>query len=213
MTTQGYRPDSRWGIPEDLTGYVAYDIEKAKLEVEQYKADTGQPTLSFTLIGLTSIEDSMLMQALQQQWAEAGIEAKIDAIDQVKYITTIAVGYFQAAWFRWYGSPNPDGNVGYHSSETAKPLGQLSINFTHYSSETMDKNLTIQRESDDFATRKKANDDIIKESNAAAINLWLFDTPYSIIASKKVRGLNSLRTHPFGNFTSKPWWGEYWIQS
>ena len=212
LTSQGYRTDSKWGLPESETGYPAFDVAKAKEEVELYKKDTGESSLTFSFIGLTNVEDSTLMQALQQQWGDAGIEVKLENFEQIKYITTIVTGLYQAAWFRWYGWQNPDGNTTFNSSESSKPLGELSINFTHYTSKRMDANLSAQRASDDFATRKKANDDIIKETNEQAINIWLFDTPYSIIANKQVHGLNSFRTHAFGNFSSKPWWGEVWFQ-
>lgn len=210
--TQGYRPESKWGIPEDQTGYPTFDQNVAREEVEKYKKDTGASTLSFTLTGLTNLEDTTLMQALQAQWREVGIEAHIDAQEQVKYITTIALGIYQAGWFRWYGYLNPDSNYVYNAKEDANPVGQLSINFTHYTSDKMQANLEIGRKTDDFAARKKANDEVVRETNEAAINVWLFDTPYSIVANKKVRGLNDFRIHPFGNFSPKPWWGSVWIQ-
>ncbi len=53
----------------------------------------------------------------------------------------------------------------------------------------------------------------MKELNEQAINIWLFDTPYAIITNREVKGLNNFRTHPFGNFTSKPWWGEVWMDA
>jgi peptide/nickel transport system substrate-binding protein len=213
ITTQGYRPDSPWGLPEDQDHYPAYDPEKAKAEIEAYKKDTGQQTLSFTLSGLSSVEDSQMMQNLQAQWKAVGIDAKVENLEQVKYISISALGDYQAAWFRWYGWPNPDNNYYYNAKEDSNPNGQLSINFTHYSSPTMQQNLLLDRENEDFATRKKGNDGVITEVNDQAINIWLFDTPYSIIANKKVRGLNSFRQHAFGNFVAKPWWGEVWRQS
>jgi hypothetical protein len=136
----------------------------------------------------------------------------IDSIDQVKYISNLILGGWNAAYMRWYGNPNPDGNFGYHYSKNVAPIGQLSVNFTHYSSPTMDQNLLVERQNPDFDARKAANDAVIREANQNAINIWLFDTPYAIITSKTVRGLNSFRTHPFGNFTPKPWWGEVWMQ-
>ena len=34
----------------------------------------------------------------------------------------------------------------------------------------------------------------------------------ALLPDKKVRGLNSFRLNPFGNFAPKPWWGELWLQ-
>jgi peptide/nickel transport system substrate-binding protein len=210
-TSNAYRPDSQWGIPEDQSRYYNFDIEQAKQEVERYKQDTGAESLSFTLSGLTSVEDARLMQALQQQWKEAGIEASIESIEQVKYISTLIISNYQAAWMRYYGSPSPDSNYSLHHSDNALGPGQLNINFTGYTSEQLDSNLEAARKTGDFAEQKKYNDAIVKELNEQAVNIWMFDTPYAIITTQQVKGLNHFRTHPFGNFTSKPWWGEVWL--
>jgi hypothetical protein len=64
----------------------------------------------------------------------------------------------------------------------------------------------------DFALRKGANDAVVREANEQAISIWLHDTPYAIITQRVLRGLNNFRLHPFGNFASKPWWGDIWLQ-
>jgi peptide/nickel transport system substrate-binding protein len=213
ITTQGYRPDSQWHIADGNEGYYPFDLTKAAEEIELYKADTGADSLSFTLSGLSSIEDARLMQVLQQQWKDAGIEARIDQIDQVKYISTIALGGFQAAWFRWYGNPDPDANYVFNSEETAAGVGGVNINFTQYTSPEMQENLLIGRSTTDFKTRKAANDKVVKEINEQALVIWLFDTPYSLIASQQVKGLNDFRTRPFGNFLHKPYWADVWLKA
>ncbi len=210
ITTQGYRPDSQWHVDDADAGYYPYDPAKAKEEIEAYKAATGADSLSFKLSGLPALEDATLMQALQQQWREVGIDAQIEQIDQVKYISTIALGGFQAAWFRWYGYPDPDANYVYNAEETAQ--GGVHINFTQYTSPEMQANLLKGRSTNDFAERKAANDAVIKEVNENALNIWLFDTPYAIIANNQVRGLNEFRTRPFGNYLPKPYWSDVWIK-
>jgi ABC-type transport system substrate-binding protein len=130
----------------------------------------------------------------------------------VKYITTIALGLYQAGWFRWYGYLNPDSNYVYNAAEDISPIGALCINFTHFTSPTMQQNLEAGRATDDFAKRKEYNDAVVKETNEQALNVWMFDTPYSVIANKKVKGLNGFRQNPFGNFSPKPWIAETWIE-
>jgi peptide/nickel transport system substrate-binding protein len=213
ITTQGYRPDSQWHVAEGNEGYYSYDPAKAKEEVELYKADTGADALAFTLSGLTNIDDTTLMQALQAQWKEAGIDARIDQIDQVKYISTIALGGFQAAWFRWYGNPDPDANYVFNAAETAKGVGGVNINFTQYTSPGMQANLEEGRTTTDQKKRKVLNDKVVKEINEQALAIWLFDTPYSLIADPEVRGLNDFRTRPFGNFLPKPYWADVWMKT
>jgi peptide/nickel transport system substrate-binding protein len=213
VTTQGYRPDSKWGLPNDQDGYYKFDQDMARKEVEAYKAETKRDSFAFTFTGITDISVSNTMQVLQEQWKQVGIDVTLDNVDQVKYVTLVALGQIQAAWWRYYGWPNPDSNYSLNASSSLKPIGQLSVNFSHYTSETLDQNLQVGRNTDDFAARKAANDAIIREVNNQATNIWLYDTPYAIIADHRVHGLNSFRTHPFGNFTPKPWWGEVWLET
>ena len=76
------------------------------------------------------------------------------------------------------------------------PVGELSLNFTHYRSTTLEKNLRTQRENTDFGVRKAANNAIVREINDQALHIWLYDTPWAIVAQKRVRGLNDFRTAP-----------------
>jgi peptide/nickel transport system substrate-binding protein len=208
--TQNYRSDSSWGLPDDKTGYYDYDPAKAKEEIEAYKRETGRSELSFNLTGFPGVDASRVTQVLEAQWAAAGITVKLDNVDQVKYITLVALGLYQATVWRWYSNPNPDANE-ISISRITKPIGELSVNFSHYTSDRMDKNVDIGRTSDDLAERQAAYRDIALETNEQALNIWLYDTPYSIIADKRVRGLNIFRTRRFGNLTAKPWWGEVWV--
>ena len=44
------------------------------------------------------------------------------------------------------------------------------------------------------------------------LDVWLFNTPYSVIAVPEVKGLNGLRQRPFGNFEPKAWlWPDVWL--
>lgn len=212
ISTSPYRNDGRWALPEDQSAVFQYDPAKAKEEIELYKKDTGATELSFKFTGLTVAEDLRLMQALQAQWQEVGITSTVDAIEQVKFITIYALGFYQMTWSRLYGGTDPDANYVFFAAETSNPIGGLSINFAHYTSEELQKNLRVVREKEDFATRKAANDKVIKELNQQVTHIWLFDTPYALIAQNKVLGLNAFRTQPFGNFLPKPYWNAVWIK-
>jgi peptide/nickel transport system substrate-binding protein len=210
VTTQGYRPESTWALPADQTGYYPYDPEAARHEIELYKTETRRESLKFRLIGAAGQQDDVLLQAVAEQWRHVGADATVETMDQVPFSTTFVLGRYQAALYRWYGDPNPHATVYYHSSEHAKPIGQLSLNFTHYRSPTVDENLRIEMSTTDLAARRAAIGAIVRETNQQAINIWLYDTPYAIIARPTVRGLNNFRMHPFGNFDPKPWWGDIW---
>ncbi len=58
--------------------------------------------------------------------------------------------------------------------------------------------------------RKAAYDDLVHQLNAATTNIWLYRTPYSIIADPQVMGFAKATAVGFGNFQPKTWWGDLW---
>ena len=115
------------------------------------------------------------MQTLLEQWAEVGIKARIDTIEQTAYIGQLVAGDFEAAYFRNYAYPDPDSLYSFWSKATAG--GPISINFTQYWSANTERDLQTGRETTDFDTRHAAYDDLMRERNEQAIELWLFHTP------------------------------------
>ena len=107
-------------MPDDQNGYVNFDLDQAKAEVAQYEKDTGATSLSFTLSGLPGIDDIKVLQLVQSQWKDAGIDVNIETLEQTAYITKIATGDYQAAFFRNYGYADPDSDFSFWSSTTAK---------------------------------------------------------------------------------------------
>jgi hypothetical protein len=64
--------------------------------------------------------------------------------------------------------------------------------------------------------RRAAYNDLVKQLNAGFVNIWLYYTPYSLIAQHQVQGLDTPQgpsTIPFGNFAPKTWWDQIWISS
>ena len=215
IPTSPWSPSNPWGMPQSQNGYVDYDLNKAKSELAQYEQDTGATSLSFTLDGLPSIDDQKVLQQVQAQWAKAGISAHIETLAQTAYITKIATGGFTAAFFRNYGYPDPDEDFYFWSSTTAKGVNNISINFTQYTTAQLDQDLNTGRTNGYPNIRKKAYDDLVVQLNKAATNIWMYNTPYSFIAQKKVHldaadGPENLR---FGNYSPKTWWPEVWLSS
>jgi peptide/nickel transport system substrate-binding protein len=210
VTTYGFRPDSPWA-PDGPDGYVAYDPDTARREVERYKKATGASTFRFTVNALPAVEIQNVLQALRTMWQEVGIEAEIDTHESAKLTVLTALGQYHATWFRLYDFPDPDQMYFYLSSQNVHPVDELSLNFTRYSSDTLDANLAIVRESLDDRKRKAASDEIIRETNRQVINLWLYDTPASLVSRKEVRGLDGFVTHTFNNNLPKPWLAEAWL--
>jgi peptide/nickel transport system substrate-binding protein len=216
IPTSAWSPSSPWGMPVSQNGYVDYDLTKAKAEVAQYEQQTGTTSLTFTLSGLPSIDDAKTLQQLQAQWKQAGITVNIETLEQTAYITKIATGGYQAAFFRNYGYPDPDQDFYFWSSTTAKGVGNISINFTQYTTPQIDSDLNTGRGNGYPSKRKAAYNDLTKQLNAGFDNIWMYNTPYSFIAQKKVRGFDAPdgpENIAFGNYLPKTWWSEIWLQS
>jgi peptide/nickel transport system substrate-binding protein len=209
-TTMGFRPDSPFALAGD-DRYPAYDPAKARAEIDQYLKDTKAKKLAFTMLGPTAPEAQTVLQGLAAGWRAVGIEADISGVDAAKHLLLTALGQYQACWFRFFDYPDPDLNNFYLSSSTVKPVGELSLNFTHYSTRRMDANLAVLRRSTDRGARKAASDDIVREMNEQVLNLWLYDTPESLVAARRVRGLDGFRSHGLANNLPKPWLAEVWL--
>jgi peptide/nickel transport system substrate-binding protein len=207
ITTHGFRPDSPWA-PKGADGYVDYDPAIARKEIDLYKKETGASSLSFTLTSPGSIDMQTAVQVLKENLAEVGIKMSLNIIEMPKNGLQAALGDFHATFVRTYDFPDPDQMNFFASSQTLRPIGELSLNISRYSTPALDQNLKIIRESTDPAERKAANDEVIRETNDAAINIWLYNTPESIVANRRVRGLDGFRSHPFANALPKPWLAE-----
>jgi peptide/nickel transport system substrate-binding protein len=212
MDTSPFSESSVWGgLAPDQTGYPAFDREAARAEVEQYKADTGQPSLTFVFTGFPITQDLDIQQSLLAQWREIGIDAKIDTIEQTAFITKLVATDFQSALFRNYAYPDPDSNYVFWSKETADPNNAIKINFSGYWSQTTENAVTWGRTASAFSARQPGYEQLVIDRNQAAVDIWLFNTPYSLIGETNIRGLNWFRSVGWGNLLPKPYIAGLWI--
>ena len=209
--TSPFPPSSPWGRPADQNGYVDFDLDQAKAQVAQYEQDTGASELAITLSGTPDPDTGRLLQLLQSQWAAAGIKTSIETLEAATFITHVVGGNYEVALFSIYSSPDPDQNHYFWSADTAKGPGQISINFTQYTTPEIEADLAVGRTNPDHAARKAAYDDLVTRLNAAAVNIWTISTPYSIVADPNVKGLRAATEVPFGNFQPKTWLGGLWL--
>jgi peptide/nickel transport system substrate-binding protein len=211
--TSPFAPDNPWGRPEDQNGYPAYDIEQAKAEVEEYKSETGEAEAVIEVTGSTDPQAVQIMQALQSQWAEAGITAKLENIESTTIISRVVSGEYQFALFGHLVSPEPDQNYYFWTSENAPGAGGVNINFSQYKSDTVDAALKQGRDSANPDVRQAAYDAIVDEYNEQALYVWLYWTPFTVVAADDVHGLESLSGIPFANFQPKTFFGQLWMSA
>ncbi len=214
VATSPFGATTPWGLPADQNGYVGFNLDKAKQEVAAYEKDTGATSLTFTLMGLPNIDVARALQVLAAQWAKAGITAHIQTLDQTARITAIVTGAYEATYTNNYGYPDPDNDYYFWTSSSVKPPPGISINFAHYGTPQIDADLLAGRQSGYPTKRKAAYDDLVKQLNAGVTHIWLYYTPFTYIAQKRVQGLSSPQgpaNIPFGNFVPKTWWGQVWL--
>jgi peptide/nickel transport system substrate-binding protein len=199
--------DGSWSVEDP--GYVEHDPAEAEAAIERYKAATGEDTLSFRFSGLANDEERTLMNLLSDQWKQVGIEVEVEFLEQTVFVSEAVGGAFEAQSFRGFANADPDWNYPFWHSSTATP--PLSINFTQFKDDALDEALEAGRRDPDPAARQDAYDDAVRIINEAFTHIWLYNTPYSLVASKDVRGLDGPRTIPLGGFLPKTWWGEVWL--
>lgn len=211
IPTSPWGPESPWGMPDSKNNYVDFDLPKAKAEVEAYKQETGQPSLDLTLIGFASTDDLKLMQVLQSQWNAAGANVSLQQFEESAFITKTITSNYQIAISRNYAFPDPDTAYSFWSSTTARGSGNLSINMTQFTTAQLDQALEKGRESTDLQTRKDAYNEVTRQLNGAFTHVWLYRTPYSLIAQPQVKGWNTPRTIGFSSYGPRTWLAELWL--
>jgi peptide/nickel transport system substrate-binding protein len=211
VPTSPFSADNPWSDPSVGDSYPSFDVAKAKEEVEAYKQDTGEATLTVKLLGSSDTGTVAQLQALAAQWSEAGIETDIEAIEYSTMSIRGVQGNFQLIFGPIYSAPDPDQNYHFLSETTVAEDGAIGINFAGYATEATQDALDRGRESENVDERKKAYNDLFRELNDSAVNIWLYFTPYSIVAEDRVHGLQLASELPFGNFQPKTWWGQVWV--
>ncbi|MEZ5143347.1 MAG: ABC transporter substrate-binding protein [Acidimicrobiales bacterium] len=194
----------------EQSGYPAYDLAKAQEEVEKYKQDTGQPSLSFTLD--TSEGEQILAQALQQQWAAAGIDAKINLTEQTAFLTQMFLGKFQAAMFRNFAYVNPDSNYIFWHSSQAKGIGTGSINFGQIKDPALDRALDTARATSDEAARLQEYKQLTPTLNEVLPYVWVWHNDWALATKDRVGGLSVPQKLGFARQDAKPWWDRLWLK-
>jgi ABC-type transport system substrate-binding protein len=214
LATSPFGPNTPWGMPSSQNGYVSYDLNQAKAEVAAYDKDTGATGLTFNLMGVANQDVLRSVQELAAMWQKAGMTAHIQTLGQTARITATVSGNYEATYTNNYGYPDPDNQYYFWTTAGIVAGGSVRINFSSYTTPQIDKDMNTGRESGYPNIRKQAYDDVVKQLNAGLTHVWLYYTPFTYVAQKKVQGLSTPQgpgTVPFGNFMPKTWWNQVWL--
>lgn len=206
--TGPFAPGTPWAVEEP--GYVTYDPERAEAAVAEYEATTGQP-LSFELDGVPISDAQELQELLADGWRRLGIDVTVSTLEQVPYLAGITLGGYQAAWFRSYSHTDPLYLYVFFHSDFAKGAGKLSTNFSQVRDDRLDALLEEGLATADVDRRREIYAEATREINAQLVDIWLFHTPWGLIARPEVSGLNHARAQGFASIEAKSWIGGLWL--
>lgn len=192
--------------------YPKYDLDAAKAAVAQYTKETGKP-LAFTYTALPDVVSQRTAQLLQEMWQAAGAQVTLDGIEQTKFISKLITGQIQATEISNFGLPDPDWNYIFWHSDYTKPIGDLSINFSHTVDPQLDAALDQGRTSTDPAVRQKAYQTVTQRLNDDYAYVWLHRSIGALIGTEKVGGLGYPEQSGFARTDFKPWIADLWVKS
>jgi len=177
------------------TPYPSFDPAKAKQLVDEYEAEKGP--ISITL-GVTSDSVNLAQgQVIADQWSKVGIEVKVEAIEQKELVIRAVVGSYDVLLMRYFAAVDPDANSPFWTSETVRPPGQISLNFTRLKDDEIDRALTDAQASPDMNVRKKAYAKVQERFAELVPYIWTFRTDWAIASSKSVHDVRN-KTLPDG---------------
>lgn len=174
-----FPPTSPWYTETD---YPDYDPAAAQDLVEQVKARHGGQ-FSFSILAPPDAAAVQGIQFVQEQWRQVGIDATIENTDQASLITKVATGGYQATVWRQFDSPHPLGDSVWWHPNTAKPVGEIGLNFARNSNPRIGELLDQARETTDPAQEKELYQEVQRELAKDVPYIWLYHTQISVIAA------------------------------
>jgi ABC-type transport system substrate-binding protein len=166
-------------------GYPAYDPASAKRLVAQYTAQHGQPKL--TLLTITDPRLAQVVQVIQQMWNQVGFDVTIGQVEQADIINDFIAGEFQAATSYQFGAIDPDLNYVWWSTTTAKPVGQIALNFPRNYDPVIEQNMLTGRHTTDPAVRNTAYQTVNTQLAKDLPYLWIEQYIFSEVANDQVQ--------------------------
>jgi peptide/nickel transport system substrate-binding protein len=163
------------------------DVDAASKLVQEWEDDNGPLTIELSLVG--SPNNLSLGQVLAQQWAEAGIDARIESIDQARSTVALPAGEFEAYLMYFWKGTDPDENYAFWDPNRVGEPGQASINFARYTSDATKDGLVAARATADVQARADLYAGVWADWAEHVPYLWLFHNGTQFVADRRVHGL------------------------
>jgi len=177
-----YAPGSPWYTE---SGYPQYDPDAARALVESVKATHGG-TFSFAVKGAAEVTTQRMLQLLQQQWNDVGIDVSIETVEQAKLIINVVTGDYQAVQWQQFDSAAPVNDSVWWAPENATTPPEFSLNFARYKNPEVGTALARLRQNEDPAIQREAIATVQRMMGTDAPYVWLYHAQFAIIATPKL---------------------------
>jgi peptide/nickel transport system substrate-binding protein len=189
-----FSPDTT-GYLED-TGFPEYDPDAAADLVDAYEAENGPIQISYR-----TTADPFNLQTVEliaSDLEAVGMEVTLDQTEQGEFIQQAVLGNFEVFTWRNHGGIDPETERVWWHSETAKPIGDIALNFGRFQDDVIDENLQVLRESTDEAERTEAAENINRRFGEQVYNIWAVWTYWIIGYQNDVHGVQTPIVLPDG---------------
>jgi peptide/nickel transport system substrate-binding protein len=193
--TPGYLEDT--GFPQKQ------DLDKAKALIADYKKENPGPLN----LALATTEDNtaLTVAQFQKQWyEEAGVDnVTIDQSDQGNYIVLALLGNFQVFQWRNHSGFDLDNQYIWWHSSSAKPVGELALNFGRIKDSQIDALLDKNRAETDPTKKQGYAEEVNKIFAEQCYDLWTTWDVWGIAHKPTVHGVENFtlpdgKTSQFG---------------
>jgi peptide/nickel transport system substrate-binding protein len=192
----------------DESNYPEYDLERAKDLVQQYKTETGQD-LAFTLTAADDIDTQRLQQVVLEMWRAAGMQVELETVSQADLVVVGALGTYQAADWRNFGQPDPDGEfVWLHSRNI--DAGFISLNFAQFADPGVDAALERGHGTLDPTVRDEAYAEVSRILNENTPYIWMYRVTWAIASTDEVNGYGAAANGSLQTVGTKTWVADLW---
>jgi len=172
------------------TGYPDFNLAKAQSLVKQYQADHGGQPISFQY-GTTNTPKTLeINELIQAMWKQAGIQTNIVQVEQNAVHPQRPPGEVPGLRGRQFGTPDPDGNYVWWSTNTAAPVGALALNFARNKDPQIQQALDAGRTNPDQSARATAYQTIASRFGADVPYLWTNRNIWMVSAKPRVTNFN-----------------------
>jgi ABC-type transport system substrate-binding protein len=172
--------------------YPGNDIDRARALLRDYLADPqvhDRPAeVAFTLIGTDA--GAAVMNQLVNQWARAGIRARVTNVDLKRLVRLVVVGDYEASAFRYFAAPDPDVLWPFFVADTITP--RVSLNFARLRNDDITNGMNDGRSTADVEARKRAYARVQKAFADQLPYLWLQRSEWRVTTTAGVRDAHNV---------------------